>query len=260
MVNKDWQKWFTFQKNSPLANLRVFLFPFAGGDVNAYYNWNRYLPLGIELVYTKLPGRGMLFNEPAFNSIEPLVYHLCKAIKPFTSTPFVFFGHSMGALIAFELCLELRRQNLNQPQCLFLSALKAPQLMNQNVKQIHQLPDDELMQEIAKLGGIPKELLVDKELLEILLPTLRADMCLCETYKYRETEPLTIPLVIFGGSCDPLVSKEELEAWQTQSNNKVIINTYRGGHFYFMDGLQPFLNDFSHYLQMIQSNLTNKVG
>jgi medium-chain acyl-[acyl-carrier-protein] hydrolase len=260
MINKDWQKWFTFQKNSPTTNLRVFLFPFAGGDVNAYQNWGRNLPLGVELVYTKLPGRGMRFNESAFNSIEPLVHELCDAIKPFINTPFVFFGHSMGALIAFELCLGLRRQNLSQPHCLFLSALKAPQLMNQEAKQTHRLPDRELIQEISKLGGIPEELLANEELLEILLPTLRADMCLCETYKYQAEERLAIPLVIFGGNCDPLAGREELEAWRLQSNKGVTVRTYQGGHFYFMEVLQPFLPDLTHYLQMIQSTLANKVG
>ena len=160
-----------------------------------------------------------------------MVEKLSQAIQPLLDKPFVFFGHSMGALIAFELTRRLRQNGLPQPNALFISACGAPQILDLQ-SPLHTLPDDEFVTSLKKLNGIPLEVLQNKEMLNLFLPVLRADFKLIETYKYIHDEPLSLPIIVFGGLDDERVSRERLEGWAVQTSGRFEVTYFPGDHFF----------------------------
>ena len=209
----------------------MFCFPYAGGGAAVYDTWPSALPAGVEVACTQLPGRENRFLEPPFIRIEPLVRALMAALVSSMDRPFAFFGHSMGALIAFELARELRRQNRVSPLRLYVSAHRAPQ-PPKPTRALHRLPDAEFWAEMRRLDGTPHEILQDPELRQLLLPALRADFALCETHSYVSERPLDCPIVAFGGLDDRNVCRDELEAWREQSLAPLALYMMSGNHFF----------------------------
>jgi medium-chain acyl-[acyl-carrier-protein] hydrolase len=154
-----------------------------------------------------------------------------EELRPYLDMPFAFFGHSMGALIAFELARKLRRSRGPAPLRLFLSGRRAPHLPPSR-RPIHHLPEAEFRQEVRLLEGTPEEVLSNEELMQILLPVLRADFAVCETYVYSAEEPLDMPLSVFGSTNDPEVNREELEAWRSQTTGSMTLRIFEGNHFF----------------------------
>jgi medium-chain acyl-[acyl-carrier-protein] hydrolase len=224
----DPAKWFVCLQPSPAAETRLFIFPYAGGSPAAFGKWN----LGnVETQIAHYPGRGSRFNETPIREIESLVESLSLAIQPFLDKPFVFFGHSLGGLMAFELTRSLRRRHLPQPKTLFVSACGAPQLSDPH-PPIHALPDDKLLEAVQKFNGIPFEILNQPEALKILLPIARADFEAVESYRCTDGEPLDIPIVALGGLDDPRVSREQLEGWAKQTAARFEAHYFPGDHFF----------------------------
>jgi medium-chain acyl-[acyl-carrier-protein] hydrolase len=145
--------------------------------------------------------------------------------------PFAFFGHSMGALISFELARQLRRQHAPGPIALFVSAHRAPQRPAPN-PPVHSLPQDEFVEELRRLNGTPEAVFQDAELMQLLLPTLRADFAVCETYTYMPEEPLECPILAFGGLQDHEVSRDDLAAWRAQTHRTFKLRMVPGDHFF----------------------------
>jgi medium-chain acyl-[acyl-carrier-protein] hydrolase len=163
--------------------------------------------------------------------MHALISALAEGLLPHLDKPFAFFGHSMGAIIGFELARYLRRHHRLEPRYLFVSAAPAPHLRERE-KPIHALPEPEFIREIAKLNGTPLEVLESAELMQLVLPTLRADFALSEKYRYRNESPLDCPIAAFGGSRDESVTRAHLEAWRTQSANAFSLNIVPGDHFF----------------------------
>jgi medium-chain acyl-[acyl-carrier-protein] hydrolase len=225
-------KWFVCPRSNPDAEIRLFIFPYAGGGPAAFGKWASEFPDNIELQLVHYPGRGSRYNEELIKELAVLVEGIQQAILPFLDKPFAFFGHSLGGLVAFELARSLNQANLLQPNVLFISACDAPHLPDPN-PPIHALPDPEFVNALQELNGTPEEISTNPELMEIILPTLRADFEAAENYQYLSSVcPLSCSIVAFGGDSDPRVNREQIEGWASQTNSKFKPIFFPGGHFY----------------------------
>ncbi len=239
-INHARPEGFVCQRPNPRAALRLFCLPYAGGGLPAFRGWADGLPPAIEVWPAQLPGRGARINEPPFTRMELLVEWLAGEIIPLLDRPSVFFGHSLGALAAFELARELRRAGQPEPVHLFLSGCGAPHLPSTR-PPIHALPQDEFLAELRRLNGTPASLLENDELMRLLLPALRADFAVRETYQYRPEPPLDCPLSAFGGSQDARVSREALEGWREHTTGAFSLRMFAGDHFFAFTAARPVL-------------------
>lgn len=217
------------------TRLRLFCFPYAGGGAGAFRGWSAALPPEVEVCPVYLPGRERRFREPGHTRLEPLVEELHEALLPHCGLPFACFGHSMGAVIAFELARLLERGGTT-PAWLFVSGRRAPQCPPER-EQIHALPDAEFVAKLRELEGTPEEILRDPEMMELVLPVLRTDFAISETYRYREGPPLACPVSALGGTRDAHVGRDDLLAWRDHTRGFFRLRLFPGGHF-FLHALQ----------------------
>lgn len=232
--------WLPLFRPNPQAPLRLFCFPFAGGSALAYRHWGTRLP-GVELCPVELPGRGTRLPERPFTQLPPLVEAMAEALLPHLDKPFAFFGHSMGALTSFELARYLRRVHNREPLHLFVSAHRAPHLPRVEAPT-YLLPDQELVEELRQLDGTPEELLNHPEMMQLMLPIIRADFEVCERYDYHEEAAiLTCPVTALGGLTDGQVSRWQLEGWREQTRGSCTVRMFPGGHFYLLDEQSSFI-------------------
>lgn len=223
--------WLACPKPNPGAAVRLFCFPYSGAAASIYYPWAEMLPPSIEVCPVQLPGHGTRLREPLATRLTPQVEALAAGLAPACDRPFAFFGHSMGALLSFELARHLRRQGKPGPIHLFVSGHGAPHLPDRN-PPLHQLPDDQFVAKLRELNGTPEEVLRHQELLQLLIPVLRADFAVCETYVYQPEPPLDCPISAYGGLGDGYVNREELAAWQEQTTGRFSLRMFPGDHFY----------------------------
>jgi medium-chain acyl-[acyl-carrier-protein] hydrolase len=213
------------------ARIRLFCFPYAGGSSLIYRKWPAELPKEVEVFLIQLPGRGTRLHEPAFTQLDPLVQAIGESILPYLNKPFAFFGHSMGALVSFELARYLRRIEAPMPAQLFLSGRTAPQMLEPETPTF-DLPDDEFFEELRRLNGTPREVLEHPELMRLMTPLLRADFSVCETYTYTVEPPLACPITAFGGLKDHEIPREHLEAWRPHTAAEFKLRMLPGDHFF----------------------------
>ena len=214
------------------GGLRLFCLPYAGGAASAYRCWADGLPPEVEVCALQLPGRGSRIREAPFRRVEDLVPAIAEGLGPLLDLPFALFGHSMGAVVAFELARELRRRGSPAPVLLAVSGHQAPRRPDVEPPFSH-LPDPAFLEEVRKrYDGIPPEVLAEEELLQLLLPVLRADIQVLENYSYAGEPPLDCPLSCFGGEDDRHVSLADLEAWRDETSGRLRVRTFPGGHFF----------------------------
>lgn len=234
------------------SRLRLFCFPYAGGGASIFRTWSENLPPDIEVCPVQLPGRESRLLETPFTHIPSLIEPLAQALLPYMDKPYAFFGHSMGALVSFELARSLRRQHSIGPVRLFVSGRRAPQLPDPD-SPIHHLPESAFLDELRRLQGTAEEVLRDTELLQLLLPLLRADFAMCETYLYTSGEPLACPISAFGGLQDDEVPRYELAAWREQTWGTFKLRFFVGNHFFLHTArtslLQALSQDLLNYLR-----------
>jgi medium-chain acyl-[acyl-carrier-protein] hydrolase len=221
--------------------------------------WLNRLPAMAEICLIELPGRGVRLKEPLFTQLPPLVETIAHNLENQLDRPFAFFGHSMGALLSFEIARLFRRSHIQGPVHLYLSGRGAPQIPNDE-PPMHALPEPEFISELRRLNGTPKEVLEHEELMQLMLPILRADFRICETYHYVPEAPLDCPITVFGGLEDESVGVECLEAWREQTNASFSIHMLPGDHFFLhtaqsfllqtlSQGLNRSLNDQEYFYQ-----------
>lgn len=216
----------------PGAKMRLFCFPYAGGNAMLFRGWQRLFPDSIEICPLQYPGRGNRLREPPFTSVEPLVQDITQALVSLLDLPFAFFGHSMGAILAFEVTRELRKKRKPLPFHLFLSAVRAPQFRNAD-RHVYDLPELEFIEELRRLNGTPPEVLENTELMALMLPMLRADFAVSQTYAYVEGGgPLSCALSVYGGTDDHSFSIAELEGWSGHTTGPFLLHMFQGDHFY----------------------------
>lgn len=223
--------WLSFVEPRPRARVRLFCLPYAGSGAAAYRCWPANLPDWIEVGLVQLPGRETRLSEPAFDRVDPLVQALAQGLERHFDKPFAFFGHSMGALVGFELVRQLRKNGRPGPIHLFVSGHAAPQLPVE-YPTARPTTEAEFLDQLRRFGGTPPEILENEELMQILLPVLRADFAVCETYAYTQEPPLDCSLTAFGGLQDPTVTKARLEPWREQTNSSFRLRMFPGDHFY----------------------------
>jgi medium-chain acyl-[acyl-carrier-protein] hydrolase len=239
MAAARFDPWIVCRKPNPQARLRLFCFPYAGTGAAIFRNWSDGLPEDIEVCPVQFPGRGTRQMESPFTQLRPLVQALAHDLVPLLDRPFAFFGHSLGALVGFELARELSKQAGVQPVRLFVSGDRAPQLPSRH-RPIHTLPAGEFLDELRRLNGTPSQVLENLELMQIMLPVLRADFSVYESYVYATEPPLKCFISGFGGLQDDRVSRTDLEAWRDQTSDSFSLRMFPGDHFY-LNSTRPLL-------------------
>lgn len=226
--------WLISPKVSNQTTLRLFCFPYSGAGASVYYKWAEILPGSIEVCAVQLPGRETRLMEEPYTELAPLVEDMAEVLRPYLDTPFAFFGHSMGALISFELSRHLRRAAGIEPSRLLVSGHQAPQVPDSE-PPIHTLPEPQFIEKLRSLDGTPEEVLANAELRELILPILRADFSVCETYAYTASRPLSCPISAFGGLQDQYVPRSTMEAWRELSSGTFSLRMFPGGHFFLKE-------------------------
>ena len=235
--------------------MRLYCLPYAGGGAVTFRGWSEELPETIEVCCIQLPGRERRLWEPAFDHMSPLVQETLKFLEPTLDKPYAFFGHSMGALIAFELIRELRRRGAPEPVCLFASGHRAPHLKDSQPSVCH-LSDAEFVPEVARrYQAIPVEVQQNEELLELMLPGLRGDISVCDTYRYESEKPLACPVDVFGG-IDDEVTQEYLSPWQQHTSEAFALTMLPGGHFFLKTARRALLRVIREKLESIAKSLS----
>jgi medium-chain acyl-[acyl-carrier-protein] hydrolase len=223
--------WLVCPRPDPAAVLRLFCFPYAGGGAGVYRRWPAAMPAGVEVCAVQLPGREGRLRETPFNRMGPLVDALAAALRPHLDRPFAFFGHSMGALLAFELARRLRREGLPGPLHLFVSGRRPPQDPDRE-ERLHGLSDAQLRDALRRLGGTPREVLEHDEMMRLLTPMLRADLAVVETYRHEPAPPLDCPVTVLGALDDPKAPAEGLPGWAGHTRGPFRVRTLPGNHFF----------------------------
>jgi medium-chain acyl-[acyl-carrier-protein] hydrolase len=250
IVKTEKNRWLVFTKPNPSANLRLFLFPYAGGTTLIFRKWHEALPTNVETCSIELPGRGSRLHEPAFATMPPLVEAIAQAISPYLDKPFAFFGHSMGAVISYELSRYLRRWQQVIPAQLFISGRRAPQIPDEELPT-YNLPEPEFIEELRRLNGTPKAILEHPELLHLIMPQLRADFAVCQTYIYTPEAPLDCPISVFGGLEDHQVTRPTLEAWREQTTASFSLRMFPGDHFFLQTAVRTLLRILAEELSAV---------
>lgn len=222
--------WLVPTRSNPSARLRLFCFAYAGGGASAFAPFARALPASVEIVSVQLPGREGRFHEAPMTQLSEVMDGVTRAVGDHLDKPYLLFGHSLGALIAFELTRHFVAQSRSLPAALIVSGKRAPQMPSRR-RPFSRLPDAEFIQEIANYKGTPASVLENRELMELVLPRLRADARLFDDYQYRASGPLPCPIVAFGGTDDPHVNLEELEAWR-ELTHTFSSRVFDGDHFF----------------------------
>lgn len=238
------QKWFLTPQEKPSAKIRLFCFPYAGGGCSTYLPWGKELHNEVELVVVQPPGRGARIMDPLFDDMEKLVAELYLAIQSKLDIPYVFFGHSLGSRVAFELLTLIADNKQPLPLHFFASGSRAPHIPFTGEKS-YSLPEESFKEKLKNLNGTPPEILENDELMALFIPILRADFRIAETYHHTQHKQFTIPLSILGGDKDSGVTEEHLNRWKNLFIEESKIYKIIGDHF-FIDSnsksVLPILN------------------
>lgn len=252
------KQWVLRFRHNPQARLRLFCLPPAGGGASTFRTWWTLLPSEVEVCAIQPPGRESRLSEPPLTQLALLVQPLAQAILPYCTMPFAVFGHSLGSLVGFELARQLRRERRPGPLQLFVSGRIAPQLADLN-PPIHRLPDPEFLQELRRYNGTPEEVLRHAELMQLLLPLLRADFAMHETYTYVAEEPLDCPIAAFGGMQDSQVGWDQLAAWQIQTRQPFTLHMLPGDHFFIHSARTLLLQALTQELTQLLAQHAHQV-
>jgi len=224
--------WMPYGQDHPDARLRLFCFPCAGSGASMFRTWTRYLPAGVDLRAVQLPGRENRRQEAPYTDLKPLVSDAAVALEPLLDKPFAMFGHSMGALVAFEAAREIRRRSGPVPIHLFLSSYPAGQTLGSR-QLIADLPEEDFLAAALDYNWVPEQLLKNRELTTAVLSIFRADVAACESYAYLHETPFACPISAFGGLEDRHVDRSDLLAWREQTLGSFRLRLFPGDHAYF---------------------------
>ena len=225
---------------SNAADARLLCFPYAGGGAAVYHRWRAAMPGWIDLVPVTLPGHDGRLREPPRTDLRQLAGELAEELAAVFDRPYALLGCSMGAWLAFEMTRELRRRAdmraIRLPELLVVAASPAPHVRSSQ-SPAHRLPDDEFLATVERrYGGIPAAVRASPDLLQLLLPALRADVQMVETYEYVEEPPLETPIFALGGAEDATVSPAQLGEWRRHTSGEFSMRLFPGGHFFLFPG------------------------
>ena len=223
--------WIGFHHARPSAQSRLFCFPYAGAGASVFRTWPALLSRSVEICGMQYPGREQRVDEPYCTDILVLAETLAAELAPYLTTRFAFFGHSLGALVAYEVTRILRDRHLPMPARLFISGRHAPHLASRH-NPLHRLPDPQFIACMRQFNALPVEVFGNSELLSLLVPILKADFAMGENYIYVDGPPLTVPMSVFAGPGDPGISPEDLTAWRELAAGPFEWKQFPGGHLF----------------------------
>lgn len=247
-AQRDGYSWFTVFEPRPAAEIKLFCFPYAGGQAHLFRSWHQSLPRDVETYASNLPGRAYSLNRPPFRRVADLVAEVGPALVREITGPFVLFGHSLGAILAFEVARWLRSRHGLSPALLAVAAHRAPQVANADDAPMHLMNDRDFVVSLAKLKGTTPEVLASPEILRFMIPILRADFEMAETYRYTSEPSLSCPIAAFGGTDDEETAGGKLEAWRDQTTDACLCQLVKGDHFFVRSNERMFLELLRHEL------------
>jgi medium-chain acyl-[acyl-carrier-protein] hydrolase len=239
-------KWVRFRRDNPHAEYRLFCFPFAGGGASVYREWAASLSPAIDVWPIQLPGREERLGEPAFTQAATLCDALTTVLRPLLDRRFALFGHSMGALITYQLARTFEALG-HAPAHLFVSGQKAPHLpLGRPIS--YNLPERAFHARLRELDGTPEAVLQDPEMMAILSPLLRSDFELSETFPRQHRPPLACAITAFGGTEDAEVARTELDAWRHETRAAFDLRMFVGGHFFLQRAAGDIMQEIARHL------------
>jgi surfactin synthase thioesterase subunit len=226
-----------YHKSNGRARIRLFCFPYAGGSASVFVRWGSLLPPDIDVCPIQLPGRENRLGEACYASVTQTADAAAQGLEPYFDMPFSFFGHSLGALVAYELCQTLQRLGKGGPQHLIVSAHRAPHVALPH-EPTWQLDEAQFKSRLQELNGTPKEVFQHPELLALVLPLLRSDFRLDETYTHGIDRPLlNCPITVVGGRQDSEIPESDLQAWGVVTRGRFELKMIDGDHFFIHTSL-----------------------
>ena len=235
---------------SASRRFRLYCFSYAGGSASAFLPWQAAVSPAVEICAIQLPGRGARLAEAPCTSWTGLVESLADVIVRDSRLPFAFLGHSMGALVAFELARHCRHRHLPGPEHLFVSGCNAPQRRGP-MRRLHELDDRALIGALRDYGGTPPEVLANDELMMLVLPAIRADFALVADYRYSGSAPLAIPLTVMAGLADPHTSTEQVLGWRDETSGPCQARWFPGDHFFIQSDRAAVLRGLNEALAQL---------
>ncbi|MFF5204862.1 thioesterase II family protein [Streptosporangium sp. NPDC000396] len=230
-------RWFRCPRPLPHAELRLFCLPYAGAGAGVFHPWPAALAPDVEVLGVQLPGRENRIVEPAEIDLVELAAAIADAAVA-DGRPYALYGHSLGARLAFEAVRQLRRTGAPLPARLYVGAARAPHLHGSGAFDgLSRVSDDELVARVVAGGGVPEAVADEPELLELLIPTLRADFTWLDDYVHQPEPPLPVPIVAFAGSLDHAVPVEQVADWERHTTAGFVLHRLDGGHFFLQDRL-----------------------
>ncbi|MCW8931893.1 MAG: alpha/beta fold hydrolase [Gammaproteobacteria bacterium] len=250
---KKTNKWLCFPKPNPEARLRLFCFPYAGGGAHIFFPWQSKLSPWIEVCAIQLPGRGTRYADKPYTHHKQIVTEVLDSMSDYMDKPYAVFGHSMGALLAYELVQEIQNRGLQQASHLFVSGRRAMHIAS-DAKPIYDLSEEKLISKLRQLNGTPAEVLDNKDLMSLILPVIRADFQLCDTYSHDDDyNKLAINITAFEGDNDHKAQGSHVSAWQELTNGHFESKKLAGDHF--------FIHSNEHLLlKFLDEKLFNHIG
>jgi medium-chain acyl-[acyl-carrier-protein] hydrolase len=243
-ANQRAVRWLS-QRNS--GKMRLFCFSCAGGTVEIFRRWAHLLPPDIELCGIELPGRGSRWAEPLRTDIQSLMDSFMPELMLWLDKPMSLLGHSLGALVSFETARQLRREGFEEIIDLFIASFRGPNTHSCN-QRVTILPDPQIIEWLRHLKGVPEKIMCNPSLMTTILPILRADLGIVETYEYTPGLPFNWPISVFAGISDPTIRRQDLGAWREHTSATFSLQMFPGGHFFLHSGEQKFLNVLSEML------------
>ena len=210
---------------------RLFCFSHAGGSAGTYFAWQKLLGNAIDVCPVELPGRGSRLNESCVTSISAILPLLAEVVREDNATPFALFGHSLGALLAFELARYCESQEGATPRHLFVSGCNAPRYRG-SMSCVQNLSDEQFVEMLMGLNGTSPEILKHDEIMKLLLPGIRSDFELAAGYVYQSASPLRTPLSVLAGRFDVVENSKEVQGWKEEAASRCEIVMFDGGHFF----------------------------
>ncbi len=225
--------WFPYWKPNPAARLRLFCFPFAGGSASTFHRWALAgLSKEVDALAVQYPGHETRMREPLHHRVPDMVEALGPVIQPLLDRPYAFLGYSLGCLVSLELAHWLRRQGAPAPVGMLLAACTPPH--QRKTRGRYTLPDKDFIADFNRYGGMPAAVLASKELMELMMPVLRADIEQVDEYSVPTEPPLSLPFALWGGQEDTNPSPQGLEGWRDFTTGSVELQVLPGGHFFIL--------------------------